>query len=319
MRMDCPICFCAYNEDAKQPVRAFCVCSKTLCMECMHHILSSNSYCPWDKTRWGGRQVLRKFQMSTPTNYLAQLKSSLILSTTGPEHVADVACILAMEDVDIAQQSRLLAQFEQRKRASSHMAARPEHSLQASASLPANTHGGRTDGAVVTVAVKRARSISDYFGASSKRVGSTSGMHSGVAPSTSTSSSTSPSSTDGRDCSGGASASASSSSAGVTGRVDSSSSASSTGMGPALFPLWSVGRDRGSGRGKGGGMDTGHHSKQRDYANSIANTTIADEDEDWACLTCSFRNACCLPYCELCDAARGEGGDLVPSSSAPAL
>jgi hypothetical protein len=51
-------------------------------------MIKNNAYCPWDKTRWSGRNLMQKFHSNTPDNYLevlqteyAKLKGSDIVSS----------------------------------------------------------------------------------------------------------------------------------------------------------------------------------------------------------------------------------------------
>lgn len=64
-----------YDEE-RTPMKAFCRCRQTLCLPCLQHILSNGSQCPWDRTRWIGRNIMKKFQDATPTGLLETLRSS---------------------------------------------------------------------------------------------------------------------------------------------------------------------------------------------------------------------------------------------------
>jgi hypothetical protein len=72
--MECPICFNDYDEDLRKPLRTFCRCHQTLCKQCLQQLLSTSNFCPWDKTRWSGRNVMNKFITSTPNDYLGARK-----------------------------------------------------------------------------------------------------------------------------------------------------------------------------------------------------------------------------------------------------
>jgi hypothetical protein len=72
--MECPICFNEYNEDLCLPVKTFCRCQQTLCKACLEQLLIVSTYCPWDKTRWSGRNLIKKFLGNTPKNYLETRK-----------------------------------------------------------------------------------------------------------------------------------------------------------------------------------------------------------------------------------------------------
>jgi hypothetical protein len=72
--MECPICFNEYNEDLCLPVKTFCRCQQTLCKACLEQLLIVSTYCPWDKTRWSGRNLIKKFLDNTPKNYLETRK-----------------------------------------------------------------------------------------------------------------------------------------------------------------------------------------------------------------------------------------------------
>lgn len=72
--MECPICFYSYDESERKPLRAFCRCHQTLCETCLNQLLLHSTYCPWDRTRWSGRNIHAKFAESTPQNYLEFLQ-----------------------------------------------------------------------------------------------------------------------------------------------------------------------------------------------------------------------------------------------------
>lgn len=72
--MECPICFYEYNSKERRPLRTFCICKKTLCLSCIKSLLEFDSFCPWDKTRWTGRNLLKRFYKSTPSDFFIQLR-----------------------------------------------------------------------------------------------------------------------------------------------------------------------------------------------------------------------------------------------------
>jgi hypothetical protein len=72
--MECPICFNDYDGEERLPLRTFCRCHQTLCKQCLQQLLSTSNFCPWDKTRWSGRNVMNKFVLSTPKDYLGVRK-----------------------------------------------------------------------------------------------------------------------------------------------------------------------------------------------------------------------------------------------------
>eukprot|EP01031_Cornospumella_fuschlensis_P039880 gene39880-48564_t len=312
--MDCPICFSVYNYGSKQPIRTFCVCSQTLCADCLQNILASSSCCPWDKTRWVGRHVMRKFQASTPANYLAVLRRSVVpnLETIiSPSQDADIACILEMDDVDVLQQARLLAECERRVRDSSPCSSvRPDRASSADDSGPGASSS--------SPAAKKSRSIADYFvGQSGSSIENRASY-----------------------------ASESSSNRGVLSDDPECASSSGGEMNvPAVFPLWRTG-SRGKlatvkpivastasrGRrtaakplslGKDGKVRTGACSQATrpgEHASGLLFRPVTESSamasggptNSWACARCSFLNHSWLPYCELCEALKPGPGDKVP-------
>ncbi len=74
--MECPICFNEYDEEERRPIKTFCRCHQTLCYACLETLTKYANHCPWDKTRWTGRNLLKRFEDSTPENYL-QIRKQL--------------------------------------------------------------------------------------------------------------------------------------------------------------------------------------------------------------------------------------------------
>lgn len=102
--MECPICFTAYDDNERKPVQTFCRCHQHLCLLCLRQLVKHFTYCPWDRTRWSGRQLLQKFLDTTPPNYLQLLNARK--EERGQKRVEE-----DQEEVDVEEQRRLLEIF----------------------------------------------------------------------------------------------------------------------------------------------------------------------------------------------------------------
>lgn len=87
--MECPICFAEFNSTERVPLKAFCKCGKTLCLVCIESMIQNNAVCPWDKTRWSGRNLMSKFYNNTPDNYLTTLQTQM----------SEAECVVATHNV----------------------------------------------------------------------------------------------------------------------------------------------------------------------------------------------------------------------------
>lgn len=77
--VDCPICLIPFDENERRPLRTFCRCKQSLCEPCLNQLLQHGNQCPWDRTRWIGRNLIQKFVFSTPPNYLQYLQQKAVL------------------------------------------------------------------------------------------------------------------------------------------------------------------------------------------------------------------------------------------------
>eukprot|EP01039_Chlorochromonas_danica_P010784 gene10783-11984_t len=104
--MECPICFTAYDDNERKPVQTFCRCHQHLCLLCLRQLVKHFTYCPWDRTRWSGRQLLQKFLDATPPNFLQLLNERT--EERGQKRVEQEQ---EQEEVDVDEQRRLLEIF----------------------------------------------------------------------------------------------------------------------------------------------------------------------------------------------------------------
>lgn len=121
--VDCPICLIPYDENERRPLRTFCRCKQSLCEPCLNQLLQHGNQCPWDRTRWIGRNVIQKFVFSTPSNYLQYLQQKAVLdaqdsralqaakSSSPPAVKKGTSDLVAEENVD--QQLALLLMLQE--------------------------------------------------------------------------------------------------------------------------------------------------------------------------------------------------------------
>lgn len=116
--MECPICFNQFNDDVHRPLKAPCRCHQTLCHQCLETLLNYASFCPWDRTRWSGRNLYKKFEEATPSNYLSILRAKFYNSSSSSDKKNPHVLVLDDDDIlvdaDEDEQLALLIEAEER-------------------------------------------------------------------------------------------------------------------------------------------------------------------------------------------------------------
>lgn len=110
--MDCPICLVPYDDMERRPLRTFCGCKQSLCEPCLKQLLQHGGQCPWDRTRWIGRNLIQKFIKATPPSYFQFLQQKTAAeslqeqqqkqraATNSSEQSKGTSELVAEEDID---------------------------------------------------------------------------------------------------------------------------------------------------------------------------------------------------------------------------